>query len=294
MPMPMPVRAKSGRGGARKGAGRPPNDPSPKARRNVSHLRRPDHVARCPVHVTLRAAKGVPSLRTELVQNLLKRALKNQARRDYGTGFQVVHFSIQDDHLHLTVEAKGATAEQIAKHPRLVSQRAKHGLETKDRDMLRRGVAGLAIAFARRLNRILGRRGKVWADRHHRRELGTPTEVRNALVYVFQNHIHHGARVYGVGLTDRFSTGPSFDGWAEPHVTDEEHGDTEPWRPGARTWLLGHGWLRGGGRISTLEAPPRVRPSTYALGGTARERDFVDRFRELTASRSSRSAARPR
>ena len=193
----------------------------------------------------------------------------------------IVHFSIQEDHLHFTVEAKAATAEQIAKHSRLASERAKRGLETKDRDMLRRGIAGLAISFARRLNRLLGRRGKVWADRHHRRELKTPTEVRNALVYVFQNYIHHGARVYGVGLTDRFSTGPSFDGWAEPHVTDEEHGDTEPWRPGARTWLLGHGWRRAGGLISTLQAPPRrVGPSTYAPGGNLR--DFVDHFRAPT------------
>ena len=135
-----------GRGGARKGAGRPPKDPNPKARGNVEHRRRPDHAARCPVHVTLRAAKGLPSLRCELVQNMLKR----QATRDYGTGFQILHFSIQDDHLHFTAEAKGATAEQVANHPRLVSQRAKRGLETKDRDMLRRGIAGIAISFARR------------------------------------------------------------------------------------------------------------------------------------------------
>ncbi len=253
-----------GRGGARKGAGRPPKDPNPKARGNVEHRRRPDHAARCPVHVTLRAAKGLPSLRCELVQNMLKR----QATRDYGTGFQILHFSIQDDHLHFTAEAKGATAEQVANHPRLVSQRAKRGLETKDRDMLRRGIAGIAISFARRLNRLLGRKGTVWADRHHRRELATPTEVRNALVYVFQNYIHHGTRVYGAGMTDRFSTAPSFKGWAEPYVTDEEHGDTEPWRPPARTWLLGRGWLRAGGRISTREAPrmsPNVKLSAEAL-----------------------------
>jgi len=216
----------------------------------------------------MRVAKGIPSLRCELVQNLLKQALKDQSRRDYGAGFQIVHFSIQDDHLHLAAEAKGATAEQIARSPRLLSQRAKRGLETKDRDMIRRGIAGLAISFARRLNELLGRKGKVWADRHHRRDLATPTEVRNTLLYIFQNFRRHGTRVYGIGATDEFSTAPSFDGWLDVRATHEVYGDTEPWRPPARTWLLGHGWLRAGGRLSTNDAPPlspSVRFSREAL-----------------------------
>src|SRR4051812_36564077 len=211
---PAVMVVKATHGGKRKGAGRPPADPHAK-RKNASHRRRPDHAARCPVHVTMRVAKGIPSLRCELVQKLLKEALKDQSRRDYGSGFQIVHFSIQDDHLHLAAEAKGATAEDIARSPRLLSKRAGRGLETKDRDMIRRGIAGLAISFARRHNQLLGRKGKVWADRHHRRDLATPTEVRNALVYIFQNFRRHGTRVYGIGATDSFSTAPSFDGWID-------------------------------------------------------------------------------
>jgi len=261
------VVTKAARGGKRKGAGRPPADPRA-TRKNTSHRRRPDHTARCPVHVTMRVAKGIPPLRCELVRNLLKKALKDQARRDYGAGFQIVHFSIQDDHLHLAAEAKGASAEDIARSPRLLSQRAKRGLETKDRDMIRRGIAGLAISFARRLNKLLGRKGKVWADRHHRRDLATPTDVRNTLVYIFQNFRRHGTRVHGIGATDRFSTAPSFEGWLDAVATHEVYGDTEPWRPSPRTWLLGHGWLRAGGRISTVQAPPlspHVRFSPEAL-----------------------------
>ena len=136
--------------------------------------------------------------------------------------------------------------------------------------MLRRGIAGLAISFARRLNRLLGRQGKVWADRHHRRELKTPSEVRHALVYVLQNFLRHGAQAFGAGWTDPLSTGPCFDGWAEPHVTWDE---TEPWQPRARTWLLGQGWQRAGGRISTFEAPPRspkIGPPAYRPWRTTR------------------------
>jgi len=271
---------KATHGGRRKGAGRPPADPRA-TRKNTSHRRRPDHAARCPVHVTMRVAKGIPPLRCELVQNLLKKALKDQSRRDYGAGFQIVHFSIQDDHLHLAAEAKGASAEDIARSPRLLSQRARRGLETKDRDMIRRGVAGLAISFARRLNKLLGRKGKVWADRHHRRDLATPTEVRNVLVYIFQNFIRHGARVHGVGATDRFSTAPSFEGWLDVLATHEAYEDTEPWRPPPRTWLLGRGWLRAGGRISTVEAPPPSPNVRFSPEALAYESEIARRRTEL-------------
>ena len=273
------VVTKAARGGKRKGAGRPPADPRA-TRKNTSHRRRPDHTARCPVHVTMRVAKGIPPLRCELVRNLLKKALKDQARRDYGAGFQIVHFSIQDDHLHLAAEAKGASAEDIARSPRLLSQRAKRGLETKDRDMIRRGIAGLAISFARRLNKVLGRKGKVWADRHHRRDLATPTEVRRALVYIFQNFRRHGTRVHGIGATDRFSTAPSFEGWRDVLATHETYGDTEPWRPRSRTWLLDRGWLRAGGRISTRDAPPLSPNVRFSPEALAYEAEIVRRRAE--------------
>ena len=73
----------------------------------------------------------------------------------------------------------------------------------------------------------------------------------------------HGALAFGPGLTDPLSTAPTFDGWAEVPAT---WGETEPWTPPPRTWLLGRGWLRAGGRISTFEVPgrsPNAPPRTY-------------------------------
>src|SRR5262249_10884764 len=54
-----------------------------------------------------------------------------------------------------------------------------------------RGMQGLTIRLARAINRALGRTGKVFADRYHARILKTPTEVRNAVEYVLQNHAKH-------------------------------------------------------------------------------------------------------
>jgi hypothetical protein len=50
-------------------------------------------------------------------------------------------------------------------------------------------MRSFSVRVAMRVNRrvLLRTRGHVWGDRHHRRELTTPGEVRNVLVYVHNN-----------------------------------------------------------------------------------------------------------
>jgi REP-associated tyrosine transposase len=142
-------------GGRRAGAGR---KPTPGRRPGVSHRARAPHDPRCPVHVTLRARTGLPSMRDANAFDAVRAALSAAS----GARFRVLHFSAQADHLHLVVEADTPTG-------------------------LVRGLQGLAIRVARAVNRTLHRSGAVWADRYHARSLSTPREVRNALVYVLNN-----------------------------------------------------------------------------------------------------------
>src|SRR5229473_601332 len=152
-------------GGRRKGAGRKPVHPRPGLiRPGVPHLRRPALKARHPLHVTLRLLKGIPSLRRSDVRRALESAFR--AGRDR-FGFRLIHYSIQGNHLHLIVEAEDATA-------------------------LSRGMQGLAIRCARAINRVLRRRGKVFADRFHSHALRARREVANVLRYVLENADHHG------------------------------------------------------------------------------------------------------
>ena len=165
---------------------------------------------------------------------MLRKALHRQRDRRYAPSFQVVEFSIQENHLHLIVEAVGRQAHA--------------------HDMLRSGVSGLVISFAKRLNRILRRKGKVWGDRWHGRELASPREVRNALVYVFRNVAKHGARMVGHDVVDPLSSATRFTRWTRPLVWPFPNGDG-PWpdaRP--RTWLLGTGWHLRHGLIDPREA----------------------------------------
>jgi len=203
-------------GGARRGAGRPPSP----GRRRVPHRGRPLHDRHCPVHVTLRAAVGVPSLRGGRVFGALRAALSMSST----TGFRVLHFSAQRDHVHLLVEAD-APARFV------------------------RGVQGLMIRVAKAVNRAGGRHGRVWGDRYHARWLASPREVRAALVYVLQNVAKH---VPGVRGMDPCSSAAWFHGWRTPVARPP---GPSPIRA-PHTWLARVGWLRHG-RLRADEVPRR-------------------------------------
>ena len=93
------------------------------------------------------------------------------------------------------------------------------------------------------------RRGRVWGDRWHGRELGSPREVGNALVYVFRNLAKHGMWMIGQDLVDVMSSAIRFQGWTAPLTFRYDDGLQWPNAP-PRTWLLEDGWItRGEGRI---------------------------------------------
>jgi ribonuclease HIII len=102
-------------------------------------------------------------------------------------GFRVVHWSVQSNHVHMIVEAD-------------------------DQEALTRGMRRITIRLAKRWNKLWERRGPVLDDYYHFVSLDTPTQVRNALVYVLQNAKRHGVTLRG--LLDHCSTAPAFESLA--------------------------------------------------------------------------------
>jgi hypothetical protein len=144
-------------------------------------------------------------------------------------GFRLIHYSVQVDHLPLLAEAES-------------------------REALGRGVKGIAVRIARRLNRKLDRRGAVFAVRYHLHVLGTPTEVRNALVYVLGNghrHVKPASRRW----IDPLSSAPWFDGWRYPVCDPLLRADGPPPTVAPRSWLLREGWLLAGGPLEPGTVP---------------------------------------
>ena len=151
------------RGGRKGRSGRRPNGP----RARLRHAKRPRLQSRFPVHVTWRMRQGVWNLRTRRCFTALARAFWGGANR---FGFRLVHYSVQGNHVHLLVEAD-------------------------DERALSRGMNGLGTRIARRLNRVMSRRGKVLDDRYHGHILRTPSEVRRARAYLLANaQKHYGQR----------------------------------------------------------------------------------------------------
>ncbi len=102
-----------------------------------------------PVHLTLRGLAGLPPFRERAIFVEMCAAIVgvNRSRR-VGSGFRVVEFSVQNDHVHLIIEAH-------------------------DKETLIRGARGLAIRTAFAVHCALASRGPVWGDRYDARALRT-------------------------------------------------------------------------------------------------------------------------
>ena len=211
-------------GGARKGAGRKPKG----AKAGVPHTRRERFAQRHPVLVTLKVRPDIWSLRGRRISNRLWHIIRVANARG---GVRLVHFSIQRDHVHLIVEAE-------------------------DAELLARGMQGLSVRIARMVNRVMGRKGTVFADRYHSRALTSPRSVRNAIAYTLGNAKRHGLMPRARTWVDPLSSGFFFGGWSRAVRTTlsmlpSRDSPAEP----PRTWLLSIGWRRAGGAIDPGKRP---------------------------------------
>lgn len=200
--------------------------------------------------------KQGPSLRAELVYATILGQLRWAKR----LGIRVVHYSVQHDHLHLIVENPGDRRDLSAQMRRLFSR------------------------LARAVNSVSGRHGSLFRDRHHRRELRSPREVRSALVYVLFNDRKHSAQT-GLLLErelywlDDRSSAAWLTGWAEEArpppetvarlrarqaeqaLAPDAGARTDEWARAPvsvpTTWLANRGWFSRGtrGRLRIHEMP---------------------------------------
>jgi REP element-mobilizing transposase RayT len=210
----------------------------------VRHRSREDVAKRLPTLITLRVLRGIGSLRERRVVREIEASFRKACERG---DFRLVHYSIQEDHAHLIVEAD-------------------------DKDALGRGMMAIASRFARAVNRALKRTGPVLAERYHHVVLESPKQVRNALAYVLLNARRHAAkrlaklRTLGrvvkplapARILDGASSARWFDGWRKGARVDRAPPPalgTQPAVAPPRTWLLGLGWRRHHPLIDPSEIP---------------------------------------
>jgi hypothetical protein len=199
----------------------------------VAHRPRPIIKKKTPVHVTVKLVREVGGLRRRKLIDAMRAAFRGGKIKD---GFRICQFSIQHDHMHVVSEADSNEA-------------------------LARGIQGWEIRVAKRINRKLGRKGKVFADRFHAVPVRSPRQLRNTLCYVLNNGHRHGEQIdprwNGI---DPFSSAWHFAGWSHDRWRrglDPPGG--EPTVAPAEGWLLKTGWLRWG-RIGVAEVPRAAGP----------------------------------
>jgi hypothetical protein len=92
-------------------------------------------------------------------------------------------------------------------------------VEAADLPALYRGAKGLSVRIAKRMNKMMGRCGRVIGDRYHARLLRTPTAVRRVATYIRENYQRHatarGERL-APGYRDPYSSDASGLGFALP------------------------------------------------------------------------------
>ena len=181
------IGKKNGHGGRRRNAGRKKLD-----KKAPSHAARPTLSWKHPVHTTLQCMRGVPRLREASMYKAIRRVLLRYIGKP---DFQIVHISIQKNHLHFIVEA--------------LNKRA-----------LTRNMQSLAINLARAINKARGRGGgKVFAYRYGAKQIKTRSYARNALAYVLNNWRRHREDFFDGAARkaklDEYSSAVSFDGWTK-------------------------------------------------------------------------------
>ena len=153
-------------------------------RSRVPHETRPEVAG--PIHVVWRIKRGLPDLRTPRGLRRLEGAFRKGRERD---GFALLHYSIQQDHLHLMVEVK-------------------------NRRKLSKGLQALGIRLAKSLNSLWRRkRGNVFAERYFAAALESWRQIWRTVRYILNNGRKHGS--WSVkGKPDPFSSGRWYLPWS--------------------------------------------------------------------------------
>jgi REP element-mobilizing transposase RayT len=201
-------------------------------RRRVAHRKR-NGIQHDAVHVNVKIAPGLPSMRTREARAVIVGAIRKQRGL---FDFRVIEFAILSNHMHLIAEAASASE-------------------------LGRAMKGLGVRIARGLNKLWGRAGTVVPDRYHHRVVRKLHELRRLVRYVLQNARRHGVRVPN-DRPDEYSSGPWFEHWHD-HVGRTFSTEPRPVeRPGGMALQCAH---RFG--IELTERPTPAPPLPYQRRG---------------------------
>ncbi len=117
-------------------------------------------------HLTIKINKENSGLKT----NEIAKKIKSSFKKLYENSVNLIHFTIEYDHIHLLVEAKNHIC-------------------------LGKSMQSFGISITKKLNFHRRKIGQVYKHRYHQRILKTKTEIKNVINYIFQNGKKHGTNL---------------------------------------------------------------------------------------------------
>jgi REP element-mobilizing transposase RayT len=206
----------NGHGGKRRNAGRKNKSGM------VNHMEREKVDFKKPLHLT----QKLKPIQFRLRNHAFLKEFKQACKRVQSFGLHVIHFSIQNNHIHFILEAK-------------------------DNKALSNGMRSLGCKIAKLINREMGTKGPVFDGRYHLHVLKKPTEMRNALRYVLLNQANHSKLI---PYSDEFSTAKYFRDFRHllranigPLLNDHRPLDLPEFLKCPSSWLCKSGWMRAPG-----------------------------------------------
>lgn len=218
-----------GHGGWRRGAGRRKSETA-----GVSHLKRVEVKAIYPMHLTVRLRAGVPSLRSKRSFAVFTKAVEGAKQK----GLRVLQFAVLGNHFHLLAEA--ASNAELTRAMKCLNIRLAIGLNRLARQ-------------DSRLTEAEKRKGTVLKDRYDLKRLTTPTQVRNAMIYVLANASKHFKRKQVFDWFSSFSVFENVEAlarlridldWRRRSLTAPQRDFYQSLVGPPESWLARVGWLR--------------------------------------------------
>jgi REP element-mobilizing transposase RayT len=104
--------------------------------------------------------------RAQMQNKMILKHLKHSIKRGRLKGLRIIHFSLQNDHVHLYAESESNL-------------------------ILTQGMKALGVSFAKRVNKYFKTKGQVYKTRFHLRVLRSASEAKNVINYILKNGFKH-------------------------------------------------------------------------------------------------------
>ena len=128
--------------------------------KGIRHRKREEIKRARPLHLTIKLN------RAQMQNKMILKHLKHSIKRGRLKGLRIIHFSLQNDHVHLYAESESNL-------------------------ILTQGMKALGVSFAKRINKHFKTKGQVYKTRFHLRVLRSASEAKNVINYILKNGVKH-------------------------------------------------------------------------------------------------------